>query len=219
LGCLFIGLFLKKDRRVLLGLGTFVVSLVMLLAVSGVNVGLITEMPGQTLSERFFESFSLARWRGEYYGLGRVFWYIQTPVQVVAASPILGFGPGQFGGGAVAALHNTKVYEELGLPFGVYGTEGYIDNNWFSLWGESGTLGMFFYLWIYIGFFLFSLNVARTHKDPFVRSLAMGMCAIFIGVAFNAFTSTFFEIRTSAFYVWLYAGFVYVLAQEKTQRV
>jgi len=149
LGFLFIGLFLKKDRRVFIGLASFVFSLFLLLSVSGLNVGLITEMPGQTLSERFFESFSLARWRGEYYGLGRVFWYIQTPIQVVAASPLLGFGPGQFGGGAAAALHNTKVYEELGLPFGVYGTEGYIDNNWFSLWGEAGTLGMLFYLWIY----------------------------------------------------------------------
>lgn len=217
LGFLFIGLFLKKDRRVLIGLASFVVSMFVLLTFSGLNVGLITETPGQTLSERFFESFSLARWRGEYYGLGRVFWYIQTPIQVVAASALFGFGPGQFGGGATAALHNTKVYEELGLPFGVYGTEGYIDNNWFSLWGETGTLGMFFYLWIYIGFFFYALNVARTHKDPFVRSLAMGMCAIFIGVAFNAFTSTFFEIRTSAFYVWLYAGFLYVLAQEKSK--
>src|SRR3989338_9619885 len=165
LGFLFIGLFLKKDRRVLVGLGAFVVFLVMILGVSGLNVGLITEMPGQTLSERFFESFSLARWRGEYYGLGRVFWYIQTPLQVVAASPLLGFGPGQFGGGAAAALHNTKVYEQLGLPFGVYGTEGYIDNNWFSLWGETGTLGLAAYMWMYFALFAACVGVYRKSKD------------------------------------------------------
>ncbi|MBI4256952.1 hypothetical protein HY626_02765 [Candidatus Uhrbacteria bacterium] len=215
LGFLFIGLIVKHDRRVLAGFAAFVVFLMLVLAGSGLNVSLITESPGQSLSERFFESFSLARWRGEYYGLGRVFWFIHTPTDVVAASPILGFGPGQFGGGAAAALHNTKVYEELGLPFGVFGTEGAIDNNWFSLWGESGTLGMVFYLWFYFGLFFYALNTARTHKDPFVQALALAVGAMLIGVAFNAFTSTLLEIRTSAYYLWLYAGFLYVLAEQK----
>ena len=214
LGFLFIGLLMKHDRRVLAGFAAFVIFLSIVLAGSGLNVNLITESPGQSLSERFFESFSLARWRGEYYGLGRVFWFIHTPADVISASPILGFGPGQYGGGAVAALHNTKVYENLGLPFGVFGTDGAIDNNWFSLWGESGTLGMFFYLWFYLGLFFYALNVARTHKDPFVQALAMGVCAMLIGVGFNAFTSTLLEIRTSAFYLWLYAGFLYVLAEK-----
>ncbi len=218
LGFLFIGLVMKHDRRVLAGFAGFVVFLTLVLAGSGLNVSLITETPGQTLSERFFESFSLARWRGEYYGLGRTFWFIETPRQVIAASPILGFGPGQYGGGAVAALHNTKVYENLGLPFGVFGTEGAIDNNWFSLWGESGTLGMVFYLWFYMGLFFYALNVARTHKDPFVQALALAVGAMFIGVAFNAFTSTLLEIRTSAYYLWLYAGFLYVLAERGNGR-
>ncbi len=214
LGFLFIGLIIKKDRRVLAGLGIFVTLAVALVGVSGLNVSLITEAPGQSLSERFYESFSYARWRGEYYGLGRVFWYVHTPADVVPASPILGFGPGQFGGGAVAALHNTSVYEQLGLPYGVFGTEGFIDNNWFSLWGEGGTLGIGLYLWFYASLFLYAMNVARTHKDPFIRALALGVCAMLIGVAFNAFTSTVFEIRTSAYYLWLYAGLLYVLASR-----
>ncbi len=35
------------------------------------------------------------------------------------ASPIFGHGPGTYGGGAAAVLGNSKVYDELGLPFGV----------------------------------------------------------------------------------------------------
>jgi O-antigen ligase len=215
LGFLLIGLVIKKDRRVLAGLGAFVVFLGMVLGGSGIQVSVLAEAPGQTLTERFYESFSYARWRGEYFGLGRVFWFIHTPLSVVAASPILGFGPGQFGGGAVAALHNTSVYEELGLPFGVFGTEGFIDNNWFSLWGEVGTLGMTFYLWMYGGLFFYALKVARESKDPFTQAMALGLAAMLLGVAFNAFTSTILEIRTSAFYLWLYAGFLYVCAQKE----
>ncbi len=214
LGFLFIGMLIKRDKRVLAGLGVFVFLIVAYLGVSGLNVGMITEGSGQTLSERFYESFSYSRWKGEYYGLGRTFWFVHTPIDVVSQAPILGFGPGQYGAGAAAALHNTTVYEELGLPFGVYGTEGFIDNNWFSLWGESGTLGMFFYLWIVIGLFTMSLKTAKDAKDPFTRAMALGFCAALIGVVFNSFTSTLLEIRTISYYLWLYAGFVYVLSQK-----
>ncbi|MBT5808151.1 hypothetical protein HOI18_02640 [Candidatus Uhrbacteria bacterium] len=219
LGFLFIGVMIKRDKRVLAGLAIFVILVTGFVGASNLNVSQITEGPGQTLSERFYESFSYARWRGEYYGLGRVFWFIHTPVDVVAASPIFGFGPGQFGGGVAAAMHNTEVYENLGLPFGVFGTEGFIDNNWFSLWGETGTLGMVFYIWMLLGIFFMSLKTAREAKDPFTRAMALGLCAAIIGVSFNAFTSTVLEIRSIAFYLWLYAGFVYVLAREDVAKL
>ena len=216
LGFLFIGLLIKRDKRVLAGAAAFIMLVSVYLGISGLNVSQITESAGQTLSERFYESFSYARWTGEYYGLGRVYWFVHTPTDVVTAAPILGHGPGQYGGGAAAALHNTTVYENLGLPFGVFGTEGHIDNNWFSLWGEAGSLGIFFYLWIFFGIFVVSLKIAKEAKDPFTRSLALGLCAAIIAISFNGFTSTLFEIRTTAFYLWLYAGFVFVLgAREK----
>jgi len=116
-------------------------------------------------------------------------------------------------------MHNTEVYENLGLPFGVFGTEGFIDNNWFSLWGETGTLGMVFYIWMLLGIFFMSLKTAREAKDPFTRAMALGLCAAIIGVSFNAFTSTVLEIRSIAFYLWLYAGFVYVLAREDVAKL
>jgi len=214
LGFMFIGLLIRKDKRVLAALITFVVVVTGYLAVSGLNVRFLTEAPGQTLIERFFESFSYTRWQGEYYGLGRTFWFVQTPLTVVPASPIFGFGPGQFGGGAVSALHNTAVYDQLGLPFGVFGTDGYIDNSWFSLWGETGTLGIIFYLWMYIASFYLSLKLYRESKDGTVRAIAIGFAAVLIGVAFNALLSTILEIRTTAFYLWLYAGFIFVMGQR-----
>ncbi len=175
----------------------------------------ITESPGQSLVERFYESFSYARWRGEYYGLGRLFWMVQTPMTVIPASPIFGHGPGQYGGGVVAALSNTRVYEELGLPFGVFGTEGMIDNNWFSLWGEVGTLGMIFYVWIYVAIFVYAIRLYQRSRDAVARAIAVGLAAAMIGIAFNAFLSTVLEIRTLAFYLWMYAGFVFVLGMRE----
>jgi hypothetical protein len=217
-GFLFIGVAIKKDKRLLAAFATFLIIISSYLALTGLQVRYITEAPGQTLVERFYESFSYTRWKGEYVGLGRVFWFVETPTEVIPASPIFGFGPGQFGGGAAAALGNTSVYEDLGLPYGVFGTEGYIDNNWFSLWGESGTLGMIFYLWMYIGLFVFALRTYHSSKDPTTQALSLGLAAVLLGVAFNAFTSTLLEIRTLAFYLWLYAGFVFVLTKKRPRR-
>lgn len=215
LAFLFVAVWIKRDRRVMFAVASVVIAVVAYVGITGLNVRYITEAPGQTLVERFYETFSYARWRGEYYGLGRVYWMVQTPLTVVAASPLFGFGPGQFGGGAVVALANTKVYEQLGLPFGVFGTEGIIDNSWFSLWGESGTLGMAFFLWLYVGLIVHCVRVYRRSHDPFVRALSIGVAAAMLGVALNAFLSTVFEIRTLAFYVWLYAGFVVVLGESR----
>jgi hypothetical protein len=55
----------------------------------------------------------------------------------------------------------------------------------------------------------------RKSDDPFMRSLSGGFAAAMIGVAFAAFLSTLLEIRTIAFYVWMYGGFLVALASGK----
>lgn len=214
LGFIYIGWVLRRDRRVLIGIGAFAIIMTGYLGLSGLNVRLLTETSGQTLAERFYETFSYARWRGEYYGLGRTFWFIETATHVVPAAPILGFGPGQYGGGATAALRNTRVYDELGLPFGVYGEEGTIDISWFSLWGEAGTLGLAFFLWMFVALFRLALRTYRKSEQAFSRALASSFGALLIAVSFGAFLSTLLEIRTLAFYLWLYAGFLFVLSKK-----
>ena len=217
LGFLFIAIAIRRDRRVMTAFLSFLLVAIGYLGLSGLNVRFITETSGQTLVERFYETFSYARWRGEYYGLGRVFWLVQTPLAVIPASPLFGFGPGQFGGGAAAALGNARVYEQLGLPFGVFGTGGYIDNNWFSLWGETGTLGIVFYVWMFIALFRTAIRTYRVSPDPFTRAMAIGFAAILIAVSFNAWLSTILEIRTTAFYLWLYGGIVFLLERRKQE--
>lgn len=219
IGFLFIGIWIKKDRRVMIGLASFLIIIFSYLAISGLTVRFITETPSQTFTERFYESFSYARWKGEYYGLGRTYWFIQTPLVVIPASPIFGHGPGQYGGGAVVALHNTRVYDALTIPYGVFGTEGFIDNNWFSIWGEAGTLGFALYIWMIIALFLYATKTYRASSDPFIRALALGFSACLLAVSFNSFTSTVLEIRTLGFYLWLYAGFVFVLHEQERQKI
>lgn len=214
---LFIAVVLYRDKRVLMGSALVAAMLAAYVGLSGLNVRIITEAPGQTFVERFYETFSYARWRGEYYGLGRVFWAVQTPTVVIPASPFFGHGPGQYGGGAVSALHQTQTYDKLGLLFGVYGTDGYIDNNWFSIWGETGTLGLIAFLWMYVLLVRAGVRLFKEGKDPFSRALGGGYAAAMLGAALIGFLSTAFEIRTFGFYLWTYGAFVMGLLATQTK--
>jgi O-antigen ligase len=216
---LFIAIFLRKDRRVLIAFVILVALLSSYLLYSGIAVRYLTDVPGQTISERFFEAFSLARWRGEYYYFGRLYFFVNTLTTVLPAYPVFGAGPGQYGGGAVAALHNTTVYDKLSLPFGVYGTEGYIDNNWFSLLGETGIVGFCAYVVAFVLLLVYNLKVYKLTKDKFLRALSFACVGIILAVGFQALLGTYLEVRTLAFYFWLTSACVVSLAQKEKLKV
>ncbi len=215
LAFLFIAIVMKRDKRVLATALVAPLLFIGYLSFSGLVVSRIVDSADQSFAERIFEVFSYARFSGEYYGLGRVYWIVQTVVTVVPHAPIFGFGPGTYGGGAVAALGNTEVYDRLGLPFGVYGTEGYIDNNWMSMWGELGTLGLGAYLVMYLLLFGACLRIHRESKDPEVRALALGVAGAMIAVSMNAFLATYLEARTLAPYLWIFTGAVIAFGKEE----
>ena len=215
LGFLFIAAFIKRDKRVIAATMIIPTLLLSYIALTGLVVRELVDVSDQSITNRFFEAFSYERWVGEYHGLGRLYWVVQTITEVVPASPIFGHGPGMYGGGTAAALGNTQVYDELSLPFGVYGTDGYIDNNWFSLWGEVGSLGLAMYLWLYLALFAACLRVYHKSSDAETRALALGVCAAMLAVGLNACLATFLEVRTLAPYLWTMAGVVIALGQRE----
>lgn len=215
LGFLYVAVRLKRDRRVL---GAFLAAVLIVVGYSvwsGVVVRYLTDLPEQTILARLLEAFSYERWRGEYFGYGRVYWFVNTPLAVVPAAPVFGHGPGSYGGGAAAVLANTAVYDRLGLPFGVYGTEGYIDNNWFALWGEIGTLGLALYAWMFVILFRASSAVWRGSQDPMLRGLALGYMGATLAFAFQAMLGTYLEVRTISLYFWLFGAMLVVAGRRE----
>ena len=128
---------------------------------------------------------------------------------------VLGWGSAQYGAGSVPAIHNSRVYDAVGLPFGVYGSEGYIDNNWFALWGETGTLGIIFYAWGYIVLMVVAVKVARHSNISMTRAVASAYVGILVAVAVNALLATFLEVRTLAPYLWILGGCVVVMGSRE----
>ncbi len=215
LGFLYLAVWIKRDKKILAVFLATVALIASYTFYTGVVVRALTDLPDQTIFARLLEAFSYERWRGEYYGYGRVYWMLNTPLKVVPAAPIFGHGPGSYGGGAAAVLGTTKTYDQLGLPFGVYGTEGYIDNNWFSLWGEIGTLGLALYIWMFVLLFRAARTVHRGSQDPFVRGLALGFMGATLAFAFQAFLGTYLEVRTISLYFWTFGALIVVLGQKE----
>lgn len=211
------GLFGDKKIWYGLGIGAGILSLYLIFfAATHSNISNITERTNQGFAERILEAGSLAAWRDSYDGYGRIFFIINTPRIVVADSPFFGVGPGNYGGGVAAALLNTQAYDRLHLPFGVQNTVGQIDNSWFSLWGELGTVGLGIIIWI---MFVMSRDAKEIYHTATARGLKL-LAASFFGltaaVVMVGFFGPYLEFRTLMFYFWLFAGVLYTSAKNET---
>ena len=155
-----------------------------------------------------FEAVSIDAWRDSYEGYGRIFFIINTPRMVVSQYPLFGVGPGQYGGGVAAALLHTDMYDRVHLPFGIQNTVGQIDNNWMSIWGETGTVGLIFWLGFFIAIIKMSLQVSRKSHHQFSRTTAEGLVGLTVGIMLIGFFGPYFEFRTLMFYYFSIVGVV-----------
>jgi len=218
-GIAVIGIYLMRDKRVVMVgsiLGVLLVGYLASFAVASENISSIVEKPTQSLQERVFEAFSLRAWQESYDGAGRIFFIINTPRIVVKHAPLFGVGPGNYGGGVAAALSNTRVYEELSLPFGVQNVYGQIDNSWMSIWGEYGTVGLLIWIGVFATVIRVAYRLMRESKDQFVVSFAQGSIGATIAVMVFGFFGPYFEFRSLMFYYWLGAGVLMYLWYQRT---
>ena len=218
-GVLVIGVVLKRDRRLMIGLAALamvITSYVSLFFVANnLNLQRITDQPKMAVAERILETFSLRSLKWGYRGYGRPYFIVNTVTRVVKRYPFFGVGPGQYGGGVAFALHLTDRYDEFRLPFGIQDAKGQIDNNWFSIWGETGTLGLVAYALILAALGRYSYVVWRHSQDPLTRGLALGYLGALTAVTFQNFLGPYFEARTLAVYLWLVGGLVVVLGEQE----
>ena len=205
-------LLIKKDKRVAVGYVAAVLVAVGIYATLGIAQQYRIDVADQTVVERLYEAFSPERLKGEYYALGRMYFLIKTPVAVLAHAPLVGVGPGAFGGGVATALHATEGYTALNLPYGINGMEGYVDNNWLSILGETGYVGLILYIAMMVVLFRSALRVYHKSSTPLMRGLALGYCGALTAFAFQGLFATYFEVRTIAPYIWLFGG---ILAVEE----
>lgn len=214
-----IGAFIKKDKRMVVGLVAVVAAIALFsgayMASEGIRIYQITDKADLTVAERILGMFSMSELKTSYRSYGRLYFIVNTPAKVVALNPFFGVGLGQYGGGVAQTLGNTDKYYEAGVPFGIEGIYGQIDNNWMSIWGEVGTIGLLIFIGLIYSLWRYAKKTYQKTKDNLTKSLALGFLGVVILVSFVSFLSPMFEIRTCAMFFWLFAGIVVYLGNQE----
>lgn len=219
LAVIAIGAFIKKDKRLIFGLIALTIAVVLFsgayMVSEGIRLYQITDKADLTVVERVLGMFSMSELKTSYRSYGRLYFIANTPAKVVALNPFFGVGLGQYGGGVAQVLGNTDKYYEAGVPFGIEGIYGQIDNNWMSIWGEVGTIGLLIFIGLIYSLWGYAKKLYQKTKDNLTKSIALGFLGVVILVSFVSFFSPMFEIRTCAMFFWLLAGLVVYLGNQE----
>jgi O-antigen ligase len=131
--------------------------------------------------------------------------FILNGLPIVKDHPVLGVGPGRYGG-AAADIYDTPVYAQYGTDeLFANPTQRTVDDFWLHLVVESGLLGLAAYLAM-IGTALVPI-VRGARQAAFGREVALaGIAGAVIGLSINAVTTMLLEANSVAFLFWFLLG-------------
>lgn len=215
---LFWGLLMTYSRMSLLSLLVALVALALirfrkyvpLLVLAGVGVLLI--LPPEFYSRLTFvlspEYIELSLKGGRLY-------LMQKSWEVVSLSPFLGVGPGMFGG-SVAGIFDSPIYQLMDMPYHMN-----LDNFYFQVWTEMGTLGLLAFLWLFLSIIKQALRAYRQVTDPYWQGVAAGALTVFAGITFQSLVAGIWEVHQVASYLWFLAALTYLMTNpwKETSRI
>lgn len=135
--------------------------------------------------------------------------FVREGLPIVLDNPVLGVGPGRYGGAAAAIAGSTEVLEAYDTS--LYGFRT-VHNFWLHLLGEVGVLGTAVFLTMIVGLWLRMVRAARHATDPIVFTLLAATATAMGIVALNNVTEMIFEGNFPGFLMWMVIGLVSTLA-------
>jgi O-antigen ligase len=133
--------------------------------------------------------------------------FLRDGLPIVADHPLLGVGPGRYGG-AVAAIVPSPVYEAYDTSLFGYRT---VHNFWLHLVGETGIVGITIFLALIAGLVLRFARAARSANGLAFVVLA-GAATMLVVASLNSVTEMIFEGNMPSVLVWLIIGLSSCLA-------
>jgi len=131
--------------------------------------------------------------------------FIANAVPIVADHPVLGVGPGRYGG-AAADIFGTPIYARYATDrLFINPTQRTVDDFWLHLVVETGLLGLLLYLAM-VGAGLRQV-VRAARAAAWGRRVALaGISGAVIGLSINALTTMLLEANSAAFLFWFLLG-------------
>lgn len=136
--------------------------------------------------------------------------FLRDGIRIIEDHPLLGVGPGRYGG-AAATIIPTPVYEEYGAEMYGYRT---VHNFWLHLLGESGALGTAVFLTMLVALGIrFVREAWRSTGLRFV--VVAGASTMLLIVGLHSLTEMIFEGNMPVLIVWLVLGLASLLAPSR----
>jgi O-antigen ligase len=137
--------------------------------------------------------------------------FVLNGLPIVADHPVLGVGPGRYGGSA-ADLFGTDVYREYGTDkLFVNPAQRTVDNFWLHLLGETGLIGLLALLGMVAATLLPVMRAAAASVWG-RRVMLSGIAGAVISLGVNSVTTMLLEANSVAFLFWFLLGIGSTLA-------
>jgi O-antigen ligase len=133
--------------------------------------------------------------------------YLVDGLRIISANPVLGVGPGRYGG-AAATIIPSPVYEEYDADLFGYRT---VHNFWLHLTGEVGVVGVAVFLTLIVAT-LIRLVRAAWRSTGVSLVVVGGAATVLVVVSLHSVTEMTLEGNMPAFLIWLIVGLASVLA-------
>ena len=139
--------------------------------------------------------------------------FLRDGLPIVADHPVLGVGPGRYGG-AVAAIVPSPVYEAYGTGLFGYRT---VHDFWLHLVGETGVIGLTIFLGLIAALVIRFVRAARSASGVTFVVLA-GAATMLVVASLNSLTEMIFEGNMPSVLIWLVIGLASCLVPAATAR-
>lgn len=203
-----LGIIAIIDRRKLVLLAILIGATVMVIIL------FVSEAPAQSTNsgqvtpvERLVELFSPKYWQGFTITGGRVYYISVIGPRILAAAPLVGFGPGRFGS-QVEFFYPSPVYAYLNMPASL-NTGHAVEVQWVALLGQMGLLGLTAFLGMLSRLAQKAYRqVLNSPKGSLARSISLSLLAWTLAMFVSSFVGPNMTMRVSSMYYWLLAGLV-----------
>ena len=128
--------------------------------------------------------------------------FITNATPIIADHPLVGAGPGRYGG-AIAARFGSPLYDEYRA--GSVPLHRTVDNYWLHLTVEFGVLGLLLMLGL-IGAIVFELATAARRSSGVARTILAGAAAAAIVLTVDSLAEMLLEGNTMSFPLWFVLG-------------
>ncbi|MGE5335654.1 MAG: hypothetical protein ACM3N4_13210, partial [Nitrososphaerota archaeon] len=169
----------------------------------------------QTTLEGKLKQFSANFFSADFYNNARMYEIVNGGGAIMERSPLVGLGPGTFGG--QSTFHDVKFYQRLnvGLLLSDPNQNYVADVEWMSIFGQLGLLGLLAFLWMFVALFRIVWRIYRAQpSDTTVARAALVGVALVPMFLFAGFTGPNYELRMVSIWLWLITGMVVAAARQ-----